>query len=103
MRVLLIPAVLGLLLLLSGPSWAGEELSPPTAVVAGGEPIDVVVGHAAPFMHDMDGDGLLDLLVGQMGGGKLRIYRNVGTASEPRFDDFETFKIGETDATVPSG
>ena len=101
MRVAWFLVVLSLVLV--SPAWAEGELGSPVAVEAGGEPIDMDVGHAAPFMHDMDGDGLRDLLVGQMGGGKLRIYKNVGTAQAPAFEEFETLKIGETDATVPSG
>ena len=65
--------------------------------------IDVEVGHAAPLMTDFDGDGIPDLLVGQFGEGKLRIYRNVGTANVPRFEGFTWFKTGEQEAQVPSG
>ena len=54
---------------------------------AGAAPIDVDVGHAAPFVGDFDGDGRPDLLVGQFGDGKLRIYRNAGDAKAPRFDE----------------
>ncbi len=54
-------------------------------------------------MTDFDGDGIPDLLVGQFGEGKLRIYRNVGTANVPRFEGFTWFKTGEQEAQVPSG
>lgn len=70
---------------------------------AGGAPIDVEVGHAAPYFVDFDDDGVKDLLVGQFGGGKLRIYKNVGSNSEPKFDSFTFFQAGGADATVPSG
>ena len=36
---------------------------------AGGTPIDVSVGHAAPYVLDFDGDGVRDLLVGEFGEG----------------------------------
>ena len=65
--------------------------------------IDVDVGHAAPLMTDFDGDGLADLLVGQFGEGKLRVYKNVGTKKEPKFDGFTWFRAGEQDASIPSG
>ncbi|MBX3469233.1 MAG: VCBS repeat-containing protein [Planctomycetes bacterium] len=61
-----------------------DELRPPVKLEAGGAPIDVEVGHAAPFVHDLDGDGVPDLLVGQFGGGKLRWFRNEGAAAAPR-------------------
>jgi hypothetical protein len=64
--------------------------------------IDVGVGHAAPLVTDFDGDGAPDLLVGQFDG-RLRVYKNVGTAMAPRFDGFTYFKSGEQDGRVPSG
>lgn len=87
----------------TGTAWADGEMDPPVLIEASNGPIDMDVGHAAPFVHDWDGDGTWDLLVGQMGGGKLRIYRNVGTATAPRFEDYEIFKAGESEGTVPSG
>jgi hypothetical protein len=71
--------------------------------IAGDSPIDVEVGHAAPLMMDIDGDGKPDLLVGQFGKGKLRIYHNVGSNTEPRFDEFAWFKAGSADGMVPAG
>jgi hypothetical protein len=65
--------------------------------------IDVPVGHAAPLLADWDGDGVTDLLVGQLGEGLLRIYRNAGTLRAPKFDGFETFKAGGTEGKVPTG
>ena len=64
--------------------------------------IDVEIGHAAPLFTDFDADGLPDLLVGQFGGGKLRIYKNVGTPKEPRFEGFRWFQCGEELGTVPA-
>lgn len=76
----------------------GTELSAPVRVEAGREPIDVEIGHAAPFFGDFDGDGKPDLLVGQFGGGRLRIYKNVGTKTAPKFrEPFRWF-----DGTVPA-
>jgi hypothetical protein len=79
------------------------ELSPPIVIYAGAQPIDVEVGHAAPCFDDFDRDGKLDLLVGQFGGGKLRIYKNVGSNNLPRFDNYEFFKAGAELGVVPSG
>jgi hypothetical protein len=80
-----------------------SELDAPVLVHAKDGPIDVLVGHAAPFLHDMDGDGLADLLVGEFGSGGLRHYRNVGVAGAPKFDDFAYFQADGKDASVPAG
>lgn len=61
-------------------------------------------GHAAPFLIDHDGDGRQDLIVGEFGesGGRARIYLNVGSAKDPKFDGFTWLQAGGADATVPS-
>ena len=74
-----------------------SDLEAPFRAEAGGEAIDVDVGFSAPCFADIDGDGLNDLLVGQFGEGRLRIYRNTGSATEPKFEDFEYFS-----GTVPA-
>ncbi len=66
-------------------------------------PINVDLGHAAPFVADLKGDGHMTLLVGQFGGGKLRLYPNVGTRTEPKFDKFEWFKVDGKVVSVPFG
>jgi len=80
-----------------------EELAPPFRIEAKGKPIDVDIGHAAPLAADFDGDGHFDLLVGQFGEGKLRIYRNLGDNHAPKFGAFAYFKAGGADGRVPSG
>src|SRR5437867_2146763 len=97
---------LALILLSAPPSPAppvANELLPPFRVLADGSPIDVEIGHAAPLMADMDGDGKLDLLVGQFKEGKLRIYRNLGSNNDPRFGTFTWFEAGGANGKVPSG
>ena len=78
-------------------------LAEPFLATAGGKVIKVDIGHAAPILADFDGDSLPDLLVGQFGEGKLRIYKNVGTRTEPKFDKFEYLQAGGKEATVEAG
>ena len=82
---------------------AGDLQKPFRVTAQDGKPIDCEIGHAAPFIADIDGDGLPDLLVGQFGGGKLRIYKNTGTKTEPKFGQFYWMKAGSADASVPAG
>jgi len=76
------------------------DLAPPVRIMAGGAPIDVD-GAAAPFLADFDEDGTNDLLIGQAGYGRLRIYRNTGTNARPKFDSFEWFMADGRIAAVP--
>ena len=72
--------------------------------ILAGKPLDVErSGHAAPFVGDFYGDGKPDLLVGQFDGGKLRVYRNVGTRTEPKFGGFEWFQASDALGTDPAG
>lgn len=81
-----------------------SEFQQPAQIQADGRPIDVQrEGHSAPFFGDFDGDGLKDLLVGEFNEGRLRIYRNVGTADEAKFGDFEWFRAGAELGRVPTG
>ena len=79
------------------------KLGKPIQLKAGGNSIDVEIGHAAPFVGDFDGDGRRDLLVGQFGDGKLRIYLNEGSNQEPKFGEMKWFMAGGAEGKVPSG
>ena len=104
-RISLMAAALAMALAGAGeaPQKNSDELLAPVMVQAGGQPIDVEVGHAAPFVGDIDHDGKLDLLVGQFGEGKLRIYKNLGSNEKPTFDKYDWFVAGAELGVVPAG
>ena len=64
-----------------GSGTAQFELLQPNVTNSGGEPLDVGQ-FATPVFEDLDGDGLLDLLIGERNG-NLNHYRNTGSASLP--------------------
>lgn len=60
-------------------SACAAEFADPVRMEAGGEPIKVEApGYAAPCWDDIDGDGDMDLLVGQFADGKIHVFRNHG-------------------------
>jgi hypothetical protein len=91
-------------MVIAGGAVTAGELEAPIHVTAGGKPIDVEYeGHAAPFFGDIDDDGVNDLLVGQFREGRLRIYRNLGTNVEPKFETYVWLRDGAEDGRVPEG
>jgi hypothetical protein len=118
------PTLLGLLLSSSLPlqgESAGIDrrvFQRPIRLRAGEELIDVTQGHAAPAWADLDGDGLPDLLVGELGdqpwkeapaeggpglhSGRVRVYRNHGTREQPLFREFVYLRAGDGPAAVPT-
>src|SRR5262249_19746570 len=57
---------------------------------------------AAPFAADLDGDGDLDLVVGNIAGHVI-LVRNDGTAKEPKFATKSRIQPDGSDVAVPSG
>jgi FG-GAP repeat len=103
MRRLFILLAAGLLAA-APPAPDAADVLPPVRVEAGGKPLDIGrSGHAAPFFGDIDGDGLPDLLVGEFHGGRLRVYRNIGTKAGPRFGAYTYFEAGGAEGAVPVG
>lgn len=82
---------------------SGDELAKPFLALADSGPISVDTGHAAPYLYDWNRDGKQDLLVGQFGEGKLRVYVNRGSSGKPSFKDYFYVKAGTSDLSVPAG
>jgi hypothetical protein len=77
------------------------NLGPEEIIQANGTPI-TVSGYSVPSFVDWNNDGLNDLVVGEGGGGftgKVRIYLNVGTDSDPQFVNYSYAKSGNSDLT----
>jgi hypothetical protein len=93
-----------LLTLLSGPASAGLVLGPEELVQAGGVNI-IVPGYSVPSFVYWDGDNLKDLVIGEGGGGvsagKVRVYLNVGSESDPQFAGYFYAQSGASDLIVP--
>jgi hypothetical protein len=79
-----------------------EWFAPPVRIEADGKPIDhgAAWGHCGPTLHDLDGDGLADLVVGDFSG-RFTVYKNVGTKLEPRFASGVLLKADGEQAHVP--
>jgi hypothetical protein len=90
--------------LLPAPAAGAEELLPPVRVQADGRPIDVEHGgHAAPCVGDFDGDGVDDLMIGEVYEGRMRIFRNAGSNEQFKLSGYTWFKCGADLGRVPSG
>jgi hypothetical protein len=57
-------------------------------------------GHCGPWIADVDGDGIKDLIVGDFSG-FFRFYRNEGTNQKPRYAKAVNLQAGGVDAKVP--
>ena len=89
------------LILLSGTSFPAMQAG--VLLKAGGKIIDVDIGHLVPCVTDWNNDGKKDLVVGQFSGGKIRLYLNRGTDSDPEFGKFTYLNAGGKEISLPVG
>jgi hypothetical protein len=72
-------------------------------VLAGGAGIDVP-GYSVPSFIHWDDDGLMDLVVGEGSGsyvGKVRVYLNTGTHTQPQFSAYSYVQSDGVDLELP--
>lgn len=74
------------------------DLSLVGKVMANGEDIDVGQS-STPQLFDLNGNGLLDLIIGERNG-NLNYYQNIGTATSPQFS-FVTDTLGGVSSVAP--
>jgi hypothetical protein len=82
------------------------QLNNSVLIQAGSPAADIAVtSYSVPSTADVDGDGLLDLVVGEAlsapSVGKVRFYRNIGSAAAPVYGDFCFAQTASGDLTVP--
>jgi len=75
---------------------------PPTPLAAADGLIDHgdSWGHCGPWVEDVDGDKVKDLVVGDFSG-LFHFYRNKGTSQKPQYAKAVNLQAGGEDAKVP--
>ena len=93
----------GVAALLSAHAGTMPILESGTDIEADGVPIAVSSGYSTPFVVDWNNDARKDLLIGQRSGGKVRLYLNQGTDTNPVFNAFSYLQAAGSDISLPGG
>ena len=105
-RITMMMVVVSALIMTSNDGICAElllVLGPGELVQANGVDIDVL-GYSVPSFVDWDNDGKKDLVIGEGSGtytGKVRVYLNVGTGSNPQFSNYFYAQSNGVDLTCP--
>jgi len=70
---------------------------------ANGKPIDAEIGHFVPTVVDWNSDGKKDLIIGQFREGKIQLFLNYGSDSDPQFKDSQYLQAGGEEINLPAG
>lgn len=106
-KMYLITVVLAqIFLVISSVSAVGQLYLGPEEFVKAYE-VDIgVPGYSVPSFVHWDDDGLKDLIVGEgpyLDTGRVRVYLNEGTSSDPQFLDYFYAQSNGSDLTVAGG
>jgi translation initiation factor RLI1 len=101
MKIKFLTLLVVLFAIFSLPSFAAMRKG--VKLKANGKTIDINIGHLVPCVTDWNNDGKKDLIVGQFSGGKIRLYLNYGTDSNPEFKDFSYLHAGGKEISLPAG
>ncbi|MFH0991408.1 MAG: hypothetical protein V1799_15480 [bacterium] len=77
-------------------------LGKPEKILINGKPLELE-GTPAPLVYDFNRDGKNDLIVGEFPGDKARIYLNIGTKAEPKFETYAYLQADGEDAVIEGG
>ncbi len=85
------------------PPGGAHELLPPVRLAVDGEPIDVgdCVAHAGPNLVDIDGDGKVELVVGDFLG-HFHVHQLSGEAHAPTIGEGKALEINGEVAKLPN-
>ena len=72
-------------------------------IKAGGEYIDVRIGHLVPCITDWNNDGKKDMVMGQFSGGAITLFENIGTDEAPVFGEGKPLLAGDKPIKLDAG